>query len=99
MRRYLLLLFTLPFLLGAKGCGQPNCKDLRQILELAKASGTATAIEVAEQAITAAGGCPLPEPTPTPVPSPTPEPAPTPTPAATTAIPASFNRQPMTRAW
>lgn len=83
----LLLLLALPFLLGAKGCGGADCAQLRQLLELAKVSGTAIAIEAAEQAIAQAGGCPVPaptpspEPTPTPIPTPPPGPAPTPTPS------------------
>ncbi len=84
MRRRALLVFVvllaLPFLLGAKGCGGADCAQLRQLLELAKVSGTAIAIEAAEQAIAQAGGCPVPAPTPSPEPTPTPEPTPIPTP-------------------
>jgi len=84
MRRYLplLLLLTLPFLLGTKGCGTADCAKLRELLELAKASGNAEAVATLEKAIEA-GSCPLPEPTPPPTTPPEPDPTPTPSPGPT----------------
>ena len=85
MRRYLplLLLLSLPFLLGAKGCRGVDCEKLRQLLELAKASGNPQAIAAAQDAIVQAGGCPVPAPTPPPTPDPGPAPTPTPDPGPT----------------
>ena len=96
MRRYLslLLLLTLPLILGAKGgCGGADCKQLTALLELAKASGDPEAIATAGWAL-AERGCSIvvepptpapptpPAPTPDPAaPTPTPDPGPTPTPA------------------
>ena len=80
MRRYLpplVLLLTLPLLYGCP----KDCRSLRELLALAQASGEPAAIEAAEQAIAAAGGCPLPPTPPEPPPKPDPDPTPTPTPS------------------
>jgi len=77
MRRHLPLLpilLALPFLFGAKGCGDPaDCALLRAQLELAKASGNVEAITAVQDRIIAAGGCPVPVEPPHPPPTPPPE--------------------------